>query len=117
VLAITAVVAVHLLVQSKPSSVHFGLVFVANVQRAGVELGSESCDLGLDESDDLVGVGINHFAETVAFGGGGGFGVVVSESEIDFAVVTFGRRGQCAGSDVLHAMLVEIDGSCCVSRI
>jgi hypothetical protein len=79
VLPITTVVAVHFLVQSEPGSVHFGFGFMANVQRAGVKLGSKSCDFRFDESDDLVGVGIDHFAETIAFGGGSGFGVIVGE--------------------------------------
>jgi hypothetical protein len=108
---------VHFLVQSEPSSVHFGLGFMANVQRAGVKLRGESCDLGFDESDDLMGLGINRFAEAVAFCCGGGFVVGVSEREVDFAVVTFRWRGQPVDSDVLHAVFVEIDGSCGVLRI
>jgi len=117
VLPVTTVVAVHFLVQSEPSSVHFGVGFMANVQRTGVKLRSKSCDFRFDKSDDLVGVRIDHFAETIAFGCGSGFGVIVGESEIDFAVVAFWRRRQCAGPDVLHAMLVEADCSCCVRRI
>lgn len=89
VLAGTAVVAVHLLVQGEPSSVHFWLGFVTDVQRGGVKLRGEGCDFGFDKSDDVVGDGIDDFAEAVTFCCGGGFGVVVSEGEVDFAVVTF----------------------------
>jgi len=88
VLAITAVVAVHLFVQSKPSSVHLGLGFMADVQRASVKLRSKGRDFGLDEGDDFVSDGIYDFPKEVAFCCGGVFGLI-SQGEVDFAVVTF----------------------------
>ena len=55
---------------------------MADVQWAGVQLRGEGCDFGFDESDDLLGLGVDHFAETVAFACGGVFGLVDSESDI-----------------------------------
>jgi hypothetical protein len=115
-LAHAAVCAVEFLVQSKPISVHLRFGFVADIQRTGVVFGSESGDFCFAESDDFPCLGIDHFAETVPFY----FHVLLrGEGQVDFAVCSHVGSseelllfGHGAGADVLHAMLVEVNGAC-----
>jgi hypothetical protein len=114
-LAHAAVRAVKFLVQSEPVSVHLWFCFVANVQRTGVVFRSKSCDFRFAESDDFPCFGIDDFAEAVPFyfhdlwGGEGQVKLAVcSHVGPSEKLLLFGHG---TGADMLHAMLVKVNGS------
>lgn len=78
--------------------------------------GSEGCNLCFAESDDFIRLGIDDFAEAVTFYRFIAL-VVVRECQIELAVCAHMGSAeevfwQGARADVLHAVFVEIDGSC-----